>query len=74
MSHTVLRALLQFVVTDTIPLNKTARECSKIKQISVAKLLATAIRRMHVGRSLQDLRVYSKGNVRPRYAGQDESS
>ncbi|PCH55988.1 MAG: ribose-phosphate pyrophosphokinase, partial [Legionellales bacterium] len=31
--------LEKLIVTDTIPLNNNARQCSKIKQISVAKLL-----------------------------------
>jgi ribose-phosphate pyrophosphokinase len=34
------------VVTDTIPLNDAARECGKIRQLSMARLLAEAIRRV----------------------------
>jgi ribose-phosphate pyrophosphokinase len=34
------------VVTDTIPLNEAARNCSRIRQLSMAKLLAESIRRV----------------------------
>jgi len=34
------------VVTDTIPLSKEARNCSRIRQLSMAKLLAESIRRV----------------------------
>ena len=34
------------VVTDTIPLSETAKKCSRIRQLSMAKLLAESIRRV----------------------------
>ena len=39
-------ALDEIVVTDTIPLRDTARECNKIRQLSIAELLAESIRRI----------------------------
>lgn len=36
----------ELVVTDTIPLNEEAKSCSKIRQLSMAKLLAEAMRRV----------------------------
>jgi ribose-phosphate pyrophosphokinase len=40
-------ALVQLVVTDSIPLSKEAEKCSKIKQITISKLMAEAILRIH---------------------------
>lgn len=45
----------ELVVTDTIPLGNGASECSRIRQISVAELLAETIRRMHTGESVSSL-------------------
>jgi ribose-phosphate pyrophosphokinase len=39
-------ALDELVVTDTIPLREDARACAKIRQLSVAELLAETIRRI----------------------------
>ena len=39
-------ALDELVVTDTIPLSPAAREAGRIRQLSVAELLAETIRRM----------------------------
>ena len=39
-------ALDELVVTDTIPLRDDARACKKIRQLSVAELLAETIRRI----------------------------
>jgi ribose-phosphate pyrophosphokinase len=39
-------ALDELVVTDTIPLREDARVCSKIRQLSVAELLAETVRRI----------------------------
>jgi ribose-phosphate pyrophosphokinase len=36
----------ELVVTDTIPLSEAAQKCSKIRQLSMAKLLAEAMRRV----------------------------
>ena len=39
-------ALDELVVTDTIPLNEEAQKCSRIRQLSVADVLAETIRRI----------------------------
>ena len=39
-------ALDTLVVTDTIPLTEAAKNCSRIRQLSIAKLLAESIRRV----------------------------
>jgi ribose-phosphate pyrophosphokinase len=36
----------ELVVTDTIPLGEAARKCRKIRQLSVAELLAETMRRI----------------------------
>jgi ribose-phosphate pyrophosphokinase len=43
------------VVTNSIPLSPAARECSKITQVSIAPLIAEAIRRIHHGDSVSSL-------------------
>ena len=43
------------VVTNTIPLRENARECEKIKVLSVSSLLAEAIRRIHNEDSVSSL-------------------
>ncbi len=40
-------ALIQLVVTDSIPLSQEAKKCNKIKQISISQLLGEAILRIH---------------------------
>ena len=45
----------ELVVTDTIPLSKAARECSKIRQLSVSQMLAETIRRMAQGESVSSM-------------------
>jgi ribose-phosphate pyrophosphokinase len=50
-------ALDELVVTDTIPLTEPAKSCSKIRQLSVAELLAETIRRIAFGESVSSLYV-----------------
>ena len=47
--------LTSLVVTDTIPLRPVGRECKKIKVLSVARLIAEAIRRTHREESISSL-------------------
>jgi ribose-phosphate pyrophosphokinase len=48
-------ALSEVIVTDTIPLRREACDCSKIKVLSVAHLIAEAIRRTHYEESISSL-------------------
>ena len=50
-------ALDELVVTDTIPLSAEAQACGKIRQVSVAELLAETIRRIAFGESVSSLYV-----------------
>ncbi len=45
----------ELVVTDTIPLKPEAAACKRIRQLSVAELLAECIRRIYNGESLSSL-------------------
>ena len=45
----------ELVVTDTIPLRQEARECSRIRQLSVAEMLAETMRRVHNEESVSSL-------------------
>jgi ribose-phosphate pyrophosphokinase len=45
----------ELVVTDTIPLGEKARQCPKIKALSVAGLLGEAIKRIHEEDSVSSL-------------------
>lgn len=47
----------ELVVTDTIPLSEAAVACGKIRQLSVAQLLAETVRRMAGGESVSSLYV-----------------
>jgi ribose-phosphate pyrophosphokinase len=47
--------LTELVVTDTIPLRPEAKACAKIKQVSVARILGEAIKRIHHGDSISSL-------------------
>jgi ribose-phosphate pyrophosphokinase len=47
--------LTSLVVTDTIPLRAAGQQCEKIKTLSVARLLAEAIRRTHREESISSL-------------------
>jgi ribose-phosphate pyrophosphokinase len=50
-------ALDELVVTDTIPLRPAAKECTKIRQLSVAGLLAETMRRIRDEESVSSLYV-----------------
>jgi ribose-phosphate pyrophosphokinase len=45
----------EMIVTDTIPLYEKARECPKIKVLSISHLLAEAIQRIHSDESVSSL-------------------
>ena len=45
----------ELVVTDSIPLSEEARYCPRIRQLSVAGLLAETIRRISCGESVSSL-------------------
>jgi len=47
----------ELVVTDTIPLSEAAMACPKIRQLSVAQMLAETIRRMAQGESVSSMYV-----------------
>jgi ribose-phosphate pyrophosphokinase len=47
--------LEELIVTDTIPLGPQAQGCGKIKTLSVAHLIAEAIRRTHEEESISSL-------------------
>ena len=48
-------ALDEVVVTDTIPLNDAATTCERIRQVSIAELLAESIRRINNDESVSEL-------------------
>jgi len=48
-------SLDEIVVTDTIPLNEPARACPRIRQLSVAELLAETLRRINESDSVSSL-------------------
>jgi ribose-phosphate pyrophosphokinase len=45
----------ELVITDTIPLSAEAQACTRIRQVSVAGLLAETIRRIHSEESVSSL-------------------
>ncbi|MDX1528062.1 MAG: ribose-phosphate pyrophosphokinase, partial [Gammaproteobacteria bacterium] len=45
----------ELVVTDTIPLDQRATRCRKIRQLSIAELIAESIRRIHSEESIGSL-------------------
>lgn len=45
----------KIIVTNTIPLSEEAKKCSKIEVLSIAPLLAKALRRIHLGESVSSL-------------------
>jgi ribose-phosphate pyrophosphokinase len=48
-------ALDELVVTDTIPLSAEAQKCNRIRQLSVAELLAETVRRINAEESVSSL-------------------
>ena len=57
VSRIVESELDEVVVTDTIPLNDEARACAKIRQLSVAEMLAETMRRISDEESVSSLYV-----------------
>ena len=47
--------LTEVIVSDSIPLSDAAKACTKIKQISIARLLGEAIKRIHSSDSVSSL-------------------
>jgi ribose-phosphate pyrophosphokinase len=47
--------LAEVVVTDSIPLSEAAKNSGKIKQLSIARLLGEAIKRIHSSDSVSSL-------------------
>jgi ribose-phosphate pyrophosphokinase len=47
--------LAEVVVTDTIALTESATRCPKIQQVSIARLLGEAIKRIHSSDSVSSL-------------------
>ncbi|MEW6037521.1 MAG: ribose-phosphate diphosphokinase [Pseudomonadota bacterium] len=47
----------ELVVTDTIPLQERARTCDRIRQLTIAEMLAETIRRIAMGESVSSLYV-----------------
>jgi ribose-phosphate pyrophosphokinase len=45
----------ELLVTNTIPLSREARACAKIRQLSIAQILAESIRRVALGDSISNL-------------------
>lgn len=48
-------ALDELVVTNTIPLSEEAKKCKRIRQLSVAEMLAETIRRIHMEESVSEM-------------------
>ncbi len=48
-------SLDELVVTDTIPLGERAQACDRIRQLSVAEMLAETIRRIHTDESVSSM-------------------
>ncbi len=48
-------SLDELVVTNTIALSEQARNCSRIRQVSIATMLAETIRRIHQDESVSEM-------------------
>ena len=48
-------AIDELVVTDTIPLSEAARNCKRIRQLSIAELMAETLRRINADESVSSL-------------------
>jgi ribose-phosphate pyrophosphokinase len=55
IKHIEESPLEELIVTNTIPLGPQAKDCGKIKILSVAHLLGEAIRRTHEEESISSL-------------------
>lgn len=55
VNNIINSSLDEIVVTDTIPLQEAARKCQKIRVVSLAEMLAQAIRRVNVEESVSSL-------------------
>jgi ribose-phosphate pyrophosphokinase len=55
MSRIEESCLEEIIVTNSIPLNEQAKQCRKIKVLSVAKLLGEAVKRIYHGDSISSL-------------------
>jgi len=55
VERVTISALDELVVTDTIPLSEQAKQCPKIRQLSVAELLAETMRRIRDEESVSSL-------------------
>ena len=49
-------ALKEVVVTDSLPVENLLPQCSKLRVISLANLLAEAVLRIHTGESMEHVR------------------
>ncbi|WP_394820626.1 ribose-phosphate pyrophosphokinase [Pendulispora albinea] len=47
--------ITEVIVTDSIPLSAEAKQCAKIRQVSIARLLGEAIKRIHSSDSVSSL-------------------
>ena len=45
----------ELVVTNTIPLSEEAQACDRIRQLSIAEMLAETIRRIHMDESVSEM-------------------
>jgi ribose-phosphate pyrophosphokinase len=45
----------EIIVTDTIPLSEDAKQCTKIRQLSVVKVLSESVERINREESISDL-------------------